>query len=242
MRAVNLPDITTEQMVEVDRLMIEVYGISLVRMMENAGRNLALLGRRLLGGTALGKRIVVNAGKGNNGGGGLVAARHLSNWGANVTVALAGPKDDHKGVVREQLAILEHLPVGIFIAAEEEETGAFGEAALIIDAVIGYGLTGAPRGVPAKLIEMINAAKGVVLSLDVPSGLDASTGEMFRPSVKAAATMTLALPKAGLLAPKAREYVGELYLADIGVPPSLYQRLRLQVGPIFAEESIVRIL
>ncbi len=240
MKGLDIPAINTEQMVEVDRLMMEVYGIDLVRMMENAGRNLAHLSRRLLGGTALNKQVAVAAGKGNNGGGGLVAARHLSNWSAQVTVVLTGPKEEHKPVPREQLDTLEHLPVAV-VETWDEEDSVFEDADLAIDAVIGYGLTGSPRGAAARLIELINTCKGTILSLDAPSGLDTSSGEMFSPGVRVMATMTLALPKTGLLTGKAKESVGELYLADISVPPSLYRHLGLEVAHIFAEDTIVSV-
>jgi NAD(P)H-hydrate epimerase len=85
-----IPVLTTEQMIEVDRLMIEEYGILLIQMMENAGRNLAEQARRMVGGELTGRRIVVLCGRGNNGGGGMVAARHLNNRGAMVEVVLAG--------------------------------------------------------------------------------------------------------------------------------------------------------
>ena len=87
----NMPGVTREQMVEVDRLMIEEYGITLMQIMENAGRTLAEFTSILLGGAVKGKRIAVLCGGGNNGGGGMAAARHLVNWGADVRVALAVP-------------------------------------------------------------------------------------------------------------------------------------------------------
>lgn len=80
-----------------------------------------------------------------------------------------------------------------------------------------------------------------VLALDVPSGLDATTGVPGSPCVRASATMTLALPKTGLLAPQAQPYVGTLYLADIGVPDVLYRQMGLAVGPIFAQAAVIRL-
>ncbi len=93
------------------------------------------------------------------------------------------------------------------------------------------------------LIGAANARDAPVLSLDVPSGIDATTGIARRPAIKAAATMTLALPKEGLRREGARDLVGELYLADIGVPPRLYSGppLNLDVGPLFATQQIIRI-
>ena len=102
----NLPVVTTDQMSEVDRLMIEEWGITLFQMMENAGRNFAELARRQLGGTVQGKRIAVLCGQGNNGGGGMTAARHLHNWGAQVEVILAG---DENGLKLSAIYILQVL-------------------------------------------------------------------------------------------------------------------------------------
>jgi NAD(P)H-hydrate epimerase len=113
---------------------------------------------------------------------------------------------------------------------------------LIVDGVIGYRLSGAPRGAAAEAIGWANAQVVPVLALDVPSGIDATTGAVHAPAIRATATMTLALPKAGLRAPAAAEHVGELYLADIGVPPGLYtQLLAVPVGPLFALDEIVRL-
>ena len=116
-------------------------------------------------------------------------------------------------------------------------------ADLILDAIIGYSLSGAPRGVSASLIRAVNDHDAPVLSLDVPSGVDTATGSVYDPSIKADATLTLALPKEGLKGDAARERVGELYIGDISIPPELYARppLNLDVGPIFADDSIVRL-
>ncbi len=236
----SIPYLTTEQMVEVDRLMIEEYGIKLIQMMENAGRQLAVLAaRRFLDNDPGGKSVVLLAGRGGNGGGALVCARNLLNWGAGVRVALSAPPGEYSGVIRHQLGILESYPA---------ELGTFGEldlskpVDLIIDGIIGYSLRGAPRGSAAEMIRWANTQGAPVLALDVPSGLDSSTGKAFQPVIQATATLTLALPKIGLKKAQ-EELVGELYLADIGVPPGLYARppLNLRVGPLFQKEQIIRL-
>jgi NAD(P)H-hydrate epimerase len=116
-------------------------------------------------------------------------------------------------------------------------------ADLVIDGVIGYSLQGAPTGTAGKLIRWANAQNAPVLSLDAPSGVDTTTGTVFVPAVKATATMTLALPKEGLRAPDVKANVGELYLADISVPPALYAgtTLGLAVGHLFAQNDIIRL-
>ena len=137
-----VPFITTDQMREVDRLMIEVYGIHLIQMMENAGRNLAHLARaRFLDGEPKDKQVLVLAGTGGNGGGGLVCARRLRNWGARVTVLTSAQRSDYDGVPKHQLSILELIGVPIVSAQEVPELP---NAHLIVDAIIGYSLRGAP--------------------------------------------------------------------------------------------------
>lgn len=235
----NVPALTTAQMREVDRAMIEDFGISLVRMMENGGRSLAELARQILGGHVAAKTIVVLAGRGNNGGGGLVAARHLVNWGARIIVVFLGGSATEKEVAREQASILERMGVRILTSDAPDEV--LLDADLIIDALIGYGLSGAPRGEIAELIRRANATQKVILALDTPSGLDTSTGQVFDPCIRAAFTLTLALPKVGLLLPSARSFVGDLYLADISVPPQVYERMGIPVPNLFAESVIVHL-
>src|SRR5215831_2186426 len=108
-----VPWLSVEQMREVDRIMVEDLGISLVRMMENAGRGLAQVARELLGGDTAGRSILVLAGPGGNGGGGLVAARHLAVAGAQIAVALAAPGERFAPVPGEQLAIARQFAIPI---------------------------------------------------------------------------------------------------------------------------------
>lgn len=233
-RVVNTPPaITTEQMRRVDQLMVEAYGISLLQMMENAGRSLAELARHMLGGTVTDQRITILCGAGNNGGGGMVAARRLHNWGARVQVQLAAEPGRLKEVPAHQWRTLRLLGLDARVSPD------LGQADLIVDALIGYGLTGDPRPAVAQWIELANGAQRPILALDTPSGLDVTTGVPGHPCVRASATLTLALPKTGLLAETARLFVGQLYLADIGVPPELYQQLGLAVPALFAAEEIV---
>ncbi len=232
-----VPVVTVDEMREVDRLMVEKYKVQLIQMMENAGRNLAELCRRLLGGSVLGRQLAVAAGKGNNGGGGLAAARHLHNWGARVRVFLQ--TDVPSGVPGAQLSALRGLPVLIKTGEEAPRELAGGAADLVVSSLVGYSLAGPPRGWVARMIEGINALGSPVVALDLPTGLDPTTGEVYRPCIRATATLTLALPKRGLVQPKAREVVGSLYLADIGVPPDLYRGMGLEAEPIFLHDTII---
>jgi len=234
-----LPFITTDQMREVDRAMMEDYSITLIQMMENAGRCLAdLARRRFLGGDPMGRRVVVLAGTGGNGGGGLVCARRLHNWGADVRVVATAEPPGMGDVPRHQAAILERM--GVTVAAADEGAD-LPPADLLVDALIGYSLCGVPSGVAAALIRAANGHGAPVLALDVPSGVDTATGAVHNPAIRAAATLTLALPKQGLGAVAARGHVGELYVADISVPPGLFARMGVEAGPLFALEDIVRL-
>lgn len=224
----NVPYLSVEQMIEVDRLMIEDYHIELMQMMENAGRNLAHVARaRFLADAPQDKRVVILAGTGGNGGGGLVCARRLHNWGATVHAVITRAASDFRSVPAHQLDILQQMGVDVRVA----ETHHISEPDLIIDAIIGYSLKGAPHGTAADLIHWANEQHAPTLALDMPSGSGHD------PTIHATATLTLALPKHGLDSPS----VGELYLADISVPPSLYARLNLTVEPIFAKSDIVRL-
>ena len=237
----NLPWLTVDQMREVDRAMMEDYGISLLQMMENAGRSLARLAvTRFLGGDPRGKRVTALCGTGGNGGGGLVGARHLHNRGARVSVVTSRPEEDYRGVPAHQLAILRKLGLPI---TPVDRMAALPPADLLLDAVIGYSLSGAPHGTAAEMIRRANAHPAPVLSLDVPSGLDADTGKAFDPAVRATATLTLALPKTGLRPPEARAFTGEGYLADISVPPELYVALGPAdtPAPFFFRDAILRL-
>ncbi len=229
-------------MIEVDRAMVEDYHISLIQMMENAGHSLAVLARdRFLNGNPSGRHVTVMAGSGGNGGGALVAARRLHSWGATVQVLLAQTAARMTTVPGHQLEILNRMSVECI--AESRLPPPDNAPHLIIDGLIGYSLMGAPRGVTRALIEWANANGAPILALDAPSGIDTTTGTVSDPSINAAATMTLALPKKGLRAAGVKVNVGELYLADISVPPALYSApaLGLKVGNIFATADIVRL-
>jgi NAD(P)H-hydrate epimerase len=237
----DVPYITTRQMVEVDRAMVEDFKIELVQMMENAGRNLAHLARlRFFDGDPRGKRVVVLAGSGGNGGGALVAARRLQNWGAEVAAVLGYPEEQMTDVPKHQLEILRQMGVSLLDPVSALDLD---PAHLVIDGLIGYNLKGAPFGAVADLIRWANLQSSPVLALDVPSGVDANAGTIFDPAIFADVTMTLALPKEGLRAPGVEACIGELYLADISVPPDLYARppLNLRVGPIFASDDVIRL-
>jgi NAD(P)H-hydrate epimerase len=230
-----VPWLSVKQMREVDRIMVEELGISLVRMMENAGRNLAQVARELLDGDTAARSIVVLAGPGGNGGGGLVAARHLAVAGARVALALSAPGERFAPVPAEQLTIAQRLAIPI-----RERIESLGEPELVIDALLGYSQRGEPQGRAGELIRW--SAGRRVLALDVPSGLELVSGALRIPHVTAEATMTLAAPKRALAVADAAAAVGRLLLADISVPAFVYERLGLAHAKPFARGSIVELV
>ncbi len=228
-----IPALTSEEMARVDRVLIDDLGWDVLQLMETAGRAVAEFAReRFLDRNAEGRRVVILAGRGNNGGDGLVAARYLHAWGATVEVLLASESERLGEITRRQYELLRAL--GLHHNASWEEP-----ADLVIDALLGFGLRRPPEGVTAERIRQANDQAAPVLAVDVPSGLDATGGQAFEPCIRATATLTLALPKRGLLTASASPWTGDLFLADIGVPPAIYARLGHGVGVIFARRSIV---
>jgi NAD(P)H-hydrate epimerase len=217
---IEVPAITTDQMREVDRVAVNEVGPNLYQMMENAGRNLALTVLDRLGDDWTTTPIAVLAGTGGNGGGGICAARHLANRGADVTVVVSDPQR-LTSIPEEQLAVYRGTNGKL---VQTDELGIL-VPGLMVDAVIGYSLGGAPGGVARRMIDWMGDQPVPVISLDVPSGIDSTTGEALGAYVQAAATLTLALPKTGLDVDAA----GDVMLADIGIPAEVYRRVGIDV-------------
>jgi len=233
-----LPAVTAAQMREVDRIAVEDLGIALLQMMENAGRALAELTRIHLSGVRR-RRVVVLAGRGGNGGGGMAAARRLAIWGAEVRVVLAHPDKALAEAPAHQLASLRAM--GVPVHRPAEAVSLVYEADVVIDALLGYSLDGPPRQPEAGMIRFAGMHSTPIIALDLPSGLDPDRGLPNDPTIRATRTLALALPKSGLLRPEAASSVGELWLADISVPPQAYAKFGIDPGPLFAESDLIRI-
>jgi NAD(P)H-hydrate epimerase len=219
--------ISAAQMREVDRIAIEETGPNLYQMMENAGRNLAELACELRGPRP---RVVVLAGRGGNGGGGICAARHLANHGVDVALCLLEP---------DALGEVPAFQRKVFAGTRGRELPEppHEPPDVIIDAIFGYSLAGAPRGRSAEWIAWANDTGAPIVALDLPSGVDATSGETPGPAIRATWTMTLALPKTGLCGPN----IGELVLADIGIPAEVYVRMGLAYATPFDHRYRVRL-
>jgi NAD(P)H-hydrate epimerase len=230
-----IPAVNEYQMREVDRIAVEDFGLGILQMMENAGRTLALNIIEMLGkGTRT--EITIAAGTGGNGGGGICCARHLHNHGFSVSLLLTKNTSDYKGPVQTQLEPL--LKSGVYPHPPEDARIAISQAEIVVDALIGYGLKFAPRGTTAKYIELINEYAKRVISLDLPSGIDATTGETPGLHIRAERTLTLALPKSGLT----NRVSGEIFLADIGIPPEVFHSLGIHFDPFFGELYYIRLI
>lgn len=200
---------SSRQMRKLDGLAVK-HGISVGQLMENAGRAVAEAA------SGMGKKFVVIAGTGNNGGDGLVAARFLHNWGFNVNVAM--PEKPKSELNKRHALALKASNVKISKKAN------FPKNTVIIDALLGYGINGPPRKSFADIIMDANASEKKILSVDVPSGLDADTGVAYDPCIKANTTITLAFPKNGLAKKTAKPYVGKMIVYGIGIPPEIYKK------------------
>ena len=225
--------VTAAEMRAVDRVAVEAIGLDLRRMMEHAGRGLAEAVLDVRSSDGSDGHIAVLAGNGGNGGGGLACARHLANRDLPVRVVLDRDPASVDGVTAEQLRILEAMDVSIGSLNRDTDTDAALDG-LVVDALIGYGLTGAPRGAAAELIEATGDAAETVVSLDVPSGTNATTGETPGAAVEPDHTVTLALPKTGLAA-----IGGDLRLVDLSIPATVYDRLDIEYEDPFGDEFAV---
>ena len=216
-----MQSVTKKQMIELDRLMLEEYGISLAVMMENAGKGLAEFVRSKYSEV---ENIVVLAGSGNNGGGGMVSARHLANWGKSVEVIIV--TKGYKDTALEQLQALEHTSANITESSElssSEINKILNESDVVIDALLGYSVQGAPKGEVKRLIDLANTSRKPIVSLDLPSGLSPDKGAIEKPIIIAGATLTIAFPKKSFFVEGASKYVGKLFVVDISVPREWYK-------------------
>ena len=233
----DVPSVTAAQMAEVDRVAIEELGIRLEMLMENASGGIAAACRALLGDVE-GRRIVCLAGSGNNGGDAVGAARRLQGWGADVRCVLAVPPERLAGTARLQYEIARRIGVPVASANEAR----LDAAELLVDGLLGYSVRGAPRGDVELLIRDADRSRVPILAIDLPSGLHPDTGLPLGVTIRAAATVTLALPKVGLVTTPSRALVGELLLADIGIPASVYERFGIDARRCFVSGDLVRVL
>ncbi len=213
---------------DVDRTAIEVIGIPGVVLMENAGRGAARCVFDLLDDPAA-SRVAILCGSGNNGGDGFVIARHLHNACVDVVVYLTVGAERLRGDARTNYEIVRRmaLPVHPLATAEElrEATDNLRRCDVVVDALLGTGFAGEVRPPLDAVIRQVNDLAGPkVVAVDVPSGLDCDTGQSGNVAVRADVTVTFVAPKVGFDQPAAAEYLGRVFVVDIGVPRELVPR------------------
>jgi len=210
-----------ESVRRVDRAAIEEYGIPGIVLMENAALGLAVVALTMLG-DAPGNppSVLIVCGSGNNGGDGYALGRHLHNAGVRVTFAALGePKPGSDAAINRASALKMGLP-----EVPADRAGEHFDCDLIVDGIFGTGLDRPVRGAAAEVIDRINASRRPVLAIDVPSGLDCDTGRPLGTAIRAARTVTFVGRKPALTDPRAREFTGEVSVADIGAPVELLER------------------
>ena len=213
------------EMGALDKKAAEEFYLPTAVLMENAGRAVAEAAAELLGGDVYAKSIAVFAGKGNNGGDGLVAARWLSAAGARVKIFLAAPAADFAGAAGVQLKTCAKSGLGITVLTEESDWDvaeiAAAHADVIVDALLGTGFKGELKDAYGRACKLINSVQAQVLAVDVPSGTEADTGAADENAVQAAATVTMQLPKVGLYLYPTAELAGKIITVPIGMPEAL---------------------
>jgi NAD(P)H-hydrate epimerase len=224
--------LSRQQVRAVDRYAIETLGIPGVVLMENAGRNVADAIESYMGSVA-GQAIAVVAGAGNNGGDGFVVARHLAMRGAKVVTFLAAPGGKIAGDAKINLDVLRKLGHEIRHVDDLQAadlSASLRKFAVIVDALAGTGLRGAPEGALAAAVEQVNRADKPVVAVDIPTGLDCDSGRATGPAVRATMTVTFVARKKGFDCPQAAEYTGKVIVADIGIPPEVVEMIASSTG------------
>jgi len=213
---------TSHEMAALDRRAAEEFGIPTLLLMEAAGRHVAEMAMRIAGGSN--RRVLIVAGKGNNGGDGLVAARVLTASGWRVTVVLLARDADVVGDAGVNLQAARRAGVDISNLDSLAAPGLrslLAAADLIVDGLFGTGFRGQVVGLAARAIDAMNTSGRAVLAIDIPSGVQGDTGAVEGPAVRATATVTMGLPKTGLVLPPGAEYTGQVWVASVGHPARL---------------------
>jgi NAD(P)H-hydrate epimerase len=218
------PPLSCRQLRELDRLALEVYGLPGVVLMENAGRGAADLLIRL----GITRKVVICCGKGNNGGDGLVIARHLDAANIPIEIILTVPAEGLSGDAALQFRVVCEARIPLHIASTAELTSGWltdrlRSAEWIVDALFGTGLTGALRTPFDSVVRSINAAPGKKLAVDIPSGLDGDAGEPLGETIRADHTATFVAPKSGFAKPDASTWLGQVHVLPIGLPRRLLE-------------------
>jgi NAD(P)H-hydrate epimerase len=221
---------------ELDRRAIEDFGVPGIVLMENAGRGCA----EFIAGLKPAGSVVICCGRGNNGGDGFVIARHLDRLGIAVEVLLFADPADLRGDALVNYEIVHRAQIPLTLCADRSQpqpawlpdvSTKLNTAALIVDALLGTGTTGEPRFPLNLVIDAINAARKPTIAIDLPSGLDATSGGPAKSTVQATHTLTFVAPKSGFAAIASRECLGQVHVLDIGAPRVLVEAIMRENPP-----------
>ena len=219
--------VTAEEMKTLDQSAIQEYGVPGAVLMENAGRQVVEVIREIMG-DVRGRIITVFVGKGNNGGDGFVIARHLLNLGAEVKLLAVTDLTDSTGDAAVNQTIWQRMEQKIYTLQHGDGINivrlVLMNTDLIVDAIFGTGFRGEMPEKVGRLVEVLNSSGKPIVSVDIPSGLEADTGKTHGPCIQASHTVTFALPKLGLILEPGADYTGELHIADISIPSLLIER------------------
>jgi len=230
---------TAQEMQNIDRRARDEYGIPTLLLMENAAFGITRVLEELFG-PVKGRRITIIAGKGNNGGDGLAAARLLHNRGARVQVYLLSEPSSVTGDAATNLLIVSKMGMEIYSKGSFELEGlrsALTHSHVIIDAIFGTGLSSPVKGEYADVIDLINHSGRPVVAVDIPSGIHSDTGEVMGTAVRATETVTFALPKRGHLLYPGCDFTGRLHIIDISIPEAAIEKEAIHLRLLTEEET-----
>ena len=218
------PALSREQSRAVDELAYREFHIPGLILMENAGRGCA----ELLAAQNP-RQVLICCGPGNNGGDGYVIARHLDQSGIPVKIVLFCPQDRIRGDALTNFRIIQATGVEMLDGGSTDDWEPFEQVLekcdWVVDALLGTGVTSAPREPVASAIRRINRGQAKVLAIDIPSGLDCDTGQPHDPTIEADLTATFVTPKSGYDRPEAQRFLGTVHVVDIGTPRALLERV-----------------
>ena len=221
--------VSEKEIEELDRLAVK-SGLTITQMMELAGKHIITLFEVMT--LSKDSSVAIVCGKGNKGGDGLSAARHLVNNGWKVDIILLSKEISEPA--QHQLELVEKMESPVYMFESEEAKQSITKSSVVIDSLIGYHLEGAPEGIFASAVEQINSSEATVISYDIPTGVDATTGECLGECVEADVTLSLAIPKKGLTGVQ-----GTIYIADIGIPTFLYDEIKKGSRPNFNQSGLI---
>ncbi|MCM8767874.1 MAG: NAD(P)H-hydrate epimerase [Candidatus Omnitrophica bacterium] len=215
--------LTKKEIMRIEKETMEKFGISNLILMENAGRESFYIIKKELK-NIKNRKFFVFCGKGNNGGDGFVLSRYLFNYGVDVKVFYFGEINDFTEISLINFNILKKLKIDIErINVLKLKNMNIGSADVVIDAILGIGIKGIIEGEMKDVIEFINKNSNFIISIDIPSGLDADTGEIYGICVKSNLTISMGFLKKGFFIGKGPEYTGKIKIADIGFPKYYYE-------------------